>query len=71
MPEQPTLAAAGWPALPTETEIYILPNGEIIVADLPQELAVRLAHLLAPPPLDAPTNSTVATASSTEHVTHQ
>lgn len=28
-----------WPALPTETEIYILPDGQVIVADLPVELA--------------------------------
>ena len=35
----------GWPALPTETEIYILPNGEIVVADLPAELAATLQHL--------------------------
>jgi hypothetical protein len=35
-----------WPALPTETEIYILPNGEIVVADLPGELAAHLATLL-------------------------
>jgi hypothetical protein len=34
-----------WPALPTETEIYILPNGEIVVADLPAELAAQLAQL--------------------------
>jgi hypothetical protein len=27
---------------PVETEIYILPGGEIVVADLPQELAARL-----------------------------
>ena len=37
----------GWPALPTETEIYILPSGEIVVADLPQELAAQLAQLQA------------------------
>jgi hypothetical protein len=29
-------------ALPTETEIYILPGGEVIIADLPSELAERL-----------------------------
>ena len=34
-----------WPALPTETEIYILPNGEIVVADLPAELAASLSEL--------------------------
>jgi hypothetical protein len=34
-----------WPSLPTETEIYILPNGEIVVADLPAELAASLAEL--------------------------
>jgi hypothetical protein len=29
-------------ALPTETEIYIVPGGEVIIADLPVELAERL-----------------------------
>jgi hypothetical protein len=34
-----TGAAPGeWPALPTETEIYILPNGRVVIADLPAEL---------------------------------
>ena len=36
------ILAEEWLALPTETEIYILPNGEIVVADLP----VELIHLL-------------------------
>jgi hypothetical protein len=36
---------AGWPALPTETEIYILPDGRIVIADLPAELAAVLAEL--------------------------
>jgi hypothetical protein len=34
-----------WASLPTETEIYILPSGEVVVADLPAELAVALASL--------------------------
>jgi hypothetical protein len=38
-------ADGAWPSLPTETEIYILPNGEIVVADLPAELAAHLAFL--------------------------
>lgn len=37
--------ALEWPALPTETEIYILPTGEVIVADLPAELAALVAQL--------------------------
>lgn len=28
-----------WPGFPTETEIYILPDGRVIFADLPAELA--------------------------------
>lgn len=40
-----TNTPADWPALPTETEIYILPNGEIVVADLPAELAAQLDSL--------------------------
>ena len=43
--------AEAWPSLPTETEIYILPTGEIIVADLPAELAAPLAALISPPPV--------------------
>ncbi len=46
----PTLPSAAvepdstcWAALPTETEIYILPDGRVIVADLPAELAGLLA----------------------------
>jgi hypothetical protein len=34
-----------WPALPTETEIYILPDGRVVIADLPAELAALLAQL--------------------------
>lgn len=34
-----------WPLLPVETDIYILPDGRVVVADLPGELATRLAHL--------------------------
>ena len=30
---------------PTETEIYLLPNGEVVVADLPAELAEMLKKL--------------------------
>jgi hypothetical protein len=30
--------AAAWPALPTETDIYILPDGRVVIADLPVEL---------------------------------
>jgi hypothetical protein len=33
---------APWPALPTETEIYILPDGRVVIADLPAELAALL-----------------------------
>jgi hypothetical protein len=45
-----------WPALPTETEIYILPDGRVIVADLPAELAPLVAELglsASPPPSQA------------------
>lgn len=27
-----------WPQLPTETDIYILPDGRVVIADLPVEL---------------------------------
>ena len=38
-------AAEAWPQLPTETEIYILPSGEVVVADLPAELAALVAQI--------------------------
>jgi hypothetical protein len=42
--------AESWPALPTETEIYILPDGRVVVADLPAELAPFLTELGAAEP---------------------
>lgn len=38
-------ASQAWPLLPVETEIYILPDGRVIVADLPAELAPLLVSL--------------------------
>lgn len=37
--------AQPWPLLPVETEIYILPDGRVVVADLPAELTPLLAAL--------------------------
>jgi hypothetical protein len=34
-----------WPLLPAETEIYILPDGRVVVADLPAELTPLLTAL--------------------------
>ena len=39
-----------WPELPTETEIYILPNGEIVIADMPAELVASLAEVIRSQP---------------------
>ena len=47
MPDASKDSTSSWPALPTETEIYILPDGQIVIADLPTELAESLAHLAA------------------------
>lgn len=48
-PAEAPLAATpqsdAWPPLPVETDIYILPDGRVIIADLPGELATRLAQL--------------------------
>lgn len=44
-----------WPLLPVETEIYILPDGRVIVADLPAELAAMLVAL----GVDAPADVTI------------
>lgn len=51
MPIDPSDTA--WPLMPTETEIYILPDGRVIIADLPAELALLLAEL-GEPELGAP-----------------
>lgn len=52
MPMSPSPADAhegaqpdSWPPLPVETDIYILPDGRVIIADLPGELAPRLVQL--------------------------
>jgi hypothetical protein len=37
--------AAAWPPLPTETDIYILPDGRVVIADLPAELTSLAAAL--------------------------
>mgnify|MGYP001248642674 CR=1 FL=1 len=42
---QPEAEALDWPPLPTETEIYILPDGQVVIADLPIELAPLLVDL--------------------------
>lgn len=41
---------AAWPLLPVETEIYILPDGRVVIADLPAELAPVVAALGLPTP---------------------
>lgn len=38
-------ADSPWPLLPTETEIYILPSGQVVFADLPAELAALATDL--------------------------
>ena len=47
MPASPSarVEAERFPALPTETEIYILPDGRVVIADLPAELARLAANL--------------------------
>ena len=35
---------------PTETEIYLLPDGTVVIADMPEELAPLAAALGAPEP---------------------
>lgn len=44
-PGPPWTDPEAWPALPTETEIYILPDGRVVIADLPVELAPLAAAL--------------------------
>ena len=35
---QESAEVGAWPQLPTETDIYILPDGRVVIADLPAEL---------------------------------
>jgi hypothetical protein len=44
-PARAEFESAEWPPLPTETEIYILPDGCVVIADLPAELAPLAAAL--------------------------
>ena len=37
-PVEENIHAAAWSQLPTETDIYILPDGRVVIADLPVEL---------------------------------
>jgi hypothetical protein len=45
---------AAWPQLPNETEIYILPDGQVIIADLPAELMGLAAELSQVQPCQPP-----------------
>ena len=46
-----------WPLLPVETDIYILPDGRVIVADLPAELASLLTALGVTAPVEVTTST--------------
>ena len=50
--KQPPVPA--WPQLPNETEIYILPDGQVIIADLPAELMGLAAELGQVQPCQVP-----------------
>jgi hypothetical protein len=45
-------AGGAWPQLPTETDIYILPDGRVVIADLPAELTALAAALGAVEPCE-------------------
>jgi hypothetical protein len=52
MPVSPSTSADGdaagdWAPLPTETDIYLLPDGRVVIADMPAELSA-LALALGP-----------------------
>lgn len=48
-----------WPELPTETEIYILPDGTVVVADMPTELADLVSELGTVLPCEIPADAQV------------
>ena len=58
----PTADPVAWPALPTETEIYILPDGRVVIADLPAELALLTAALGAAEACEIDTHAQFASA---------
>jgi len=74
-PQQPPEQAAhpdagpgnndGWPALPTETEIYILPDGRVVVADLPAELVPLVDELGVAQPCEVVSQPTAGETSTT------
>jgi hypothetical protein len=41
----PMESQADWPLMPTETEIYIMPDGQVVFADLPVELSELVEQL--------------------------
>jgi hypothetical protein len=45
-------SGGAWPQLPTETDIYILPDGRVVIADLPAELTALAAALGAVEPCE-------------------
>lgn len=51
--EETAAESGAAPLFPTETEIYILPDGRVVIADLPSELE-RLAAQLGPAADDNP-----------------
>jgi hypothetical protein len=44
----PVAPDAAWPPMPVETEVYILPDGQVVIADLPAELAEHLGRWGSP-----------------------
>lgn len=40
-----TETATEWPAMPIETEIYLLPDGRVVIADMPVELTELIIAL--------------------------
>ncbi len=45
MTDSRLVASSNWPLMPTETEIYILPDGRVVIADMPAELNELVAQL--------------------------
>jgi len=40
-----TEVATDWPIMPIETEIYLLPDGRVVIADMPVELTELIVAL--------------------------
>ena len=57
--------------MPTETEIYILPDGQVVIADLPAELSDLVVRLGDVDACAAELDATADAPASVRHTRHE